>query len=228
MFVRMAAVVAVSGFALVAMTAACSSSNDSGSASSGGTSTSSSSGSNTSTSSSTSSSGGTGSGFKQCPTPGQNTSSCTQAEIDAYDNCPINNCDAELQECFGSGYKTGSFGGACGTYVSCSQKCACGDTACQQACGLPDQNCQTCLQKYSSCYQAKCPEPACMKTGSSTSSTSSSSSSTGGTAKTCADLQTCCNGLTDAQKKSTCLQGYDAIKASGDAACAQAYSALCQ
>lgn len=196
----------------VALTAACSDESSS-SSSSGGTS-------GSSSSSSSSSSGGS-STFKNCGSDSsQNTTKCTQAELDAYGQCPIDKCDAELQKCFGNGYKTGTFGGACATYISCTQKCECNDTTCTQKCGLPDEGCQTCLQEYGSCTQSKCPAPACLTQG--------TSSSSGGAGKTCADLETCCNGLTDATKKSTCLQTLNAIKASGDAACNAAYSSVCQ
>lgn len=216
-----AVVVATIGLG-IALLAACSDDSSSSGASSSGSSGASS---TSSTSSSSSSSSGGTSGFKNCGTTTNNgnTSSCSQAELDAYGQCPINNCDAELQECFGPGYKTGTFGGACSTYITCSQKCACGDTACQQACGLPDQACQTCIQKYSTCTQAKCPPPACLGTGSS----SGTSGSSGAGGKTCAQLQTCCNGIADSAKKTTCLQYYDAVKASGDSACNAVYGTAC-
>jgi hypothetical protein len=39
----------------------------------------------------------------------------------------------------------------------------------------------------------------------------------------CATLQTCCNKITDATKKSTCTTVYNAVKGSGDIACDVAY-----
>lgn len=212
-----AVVVATIGLG-IALLAACS--DDSSSSSSSGGSSGTTSSTSSTSSSSSSSSGGT-SGFKNCGTQSSsgNTTSCTQAELDAYGQCPMNNCDAELQECFGPGYKTGSFSGACSTYITCTQKCGCGDTACAQACGTPDAACTSCLQKYSTCTQAKCPPPACLTGG------SSGSSGAGG--KTCAQLQTCCNGLTDSAKKTQCLQYYDAVKGSGDTACNAIYATAC-
>ena len=145
--------------------------------------------------------GGGGGGPKQCA-PSGNTM-CTQADLDAYGQCAVQNCDAQYQKCMGAGYKSGSFGGLCGTYISCTQKCGCNDNACYQACGQPDMACTSCLTNdLNACVQSKCTLPKCF-----------------GVNKTCADLQACCAKLTDMTKKATCDATYNAVKSSGDIAC---------
>ena len=235
--------VALMGSSL-ALAAACSSTTTGGTgdggtpATSGGTSGATSGGTSGATSGGTSgaTSGGTSGGTSgvvggsKCG--GMSTSTCTQSEIDSYNNCNFSMCDAEYQAALGSNYKTGSYAGACGTYITCTTACPCGDSACTQKCGLPDMACQTAIGKASSCSQMKCPPPACFKsagTSGGTSGTSGGASGTSGTTMhTCADLATCCAAIADASTKSgcdaaamsagtnesTCNSYYDAFKTS--------------
>ncbi|MDB5215066.1 MAG: hypothetical protein JWO86_2993, partial [Myxococcaceae bacterium] len=123
----------------LALAAACSSSTTNGTsdggtpATSGGTSGATSGGTSGATSGGTSGSGVVGG--SKCGTSGSSTSTCTQAETDSYNSCLTTMCDAQYQAALGSGYKTGSYGGACGTYITCTQACACNDTACYMKCG---------------------------------------------------------------------------------------------
>ncbi len=216
-FLRIGVVIALSLSVGIASTMGCSS--DSGS-SSGGTSGGASSGTSgadgggsTSSSSSSSSSGG----FKDCSgQTSSGTTKCTQAELDTYSQCTQSNCQTEAKACYGDSYLNGSFGGVCGPYITCTQKCECNDTACYQACATSlDQNCQTCQTTYSNCIQQKCPAPSCL---------------TGGTGKTCSDLQACCAKIPAGQDKTTCETVYDSVKAQGDATCDavyQQYAAKC-
>jgi hypothetical protein len=201
----------------VALTVACSSSSssDGSSGSSGGTS----SGSTSSGSTSSGSTSSGGSGFKDCSSSGSSGSSgCTAAELKPYTDCVTAACDSTYKQCYGNAYATGTFAGPCGSYITCIQKCNCGDTACYQACGTPSSDCQTCQQGLASC-SGGCTLPACATA----SSSSSSSSSSGGTAKTCADLQTCCDAITDPTIKSTCQSSHDSA-ASSDATCNVLYN----
>jgi hypothetical protein len=229
--------IAVMGSSL-ALAAACSSTTTTGSpdggATSGGTSGATSGGTSGATSGGTSgaTSGGTSGGtsgavgMSKCGSSGgMSTNTCTQAEVDTYNNCNFSMCDAEYQAALGSGYKTGSYSGACGTYLTCVNACACGDTACQQKCGLPDSACQTALGNASTCSQTKCPQPACFKSGTDA-GTSGTSGSSGSVAHTCADFASCCAAKSGSDQ-TTCQQVYDAIKGSGDASCNAAFSSYC-
>ena len=145
---------------------------------------------------------------------GMSTSTCTQSEIDSYNNCNFSMCDAEYQAALGSGYKTGSYAGACGTYITCTTACPCGDSACTQKCGLPDMACQTAIGKASSCSQMKCPQPACFKSGGTSGTSGGTSGTSGTTMHTCAELMACCAKIADASIKSACDQTYTAVMAS--------------
>ncbi len=96
-------------------------------------------------------------------TPGQ---TCTG--VDTFETCVESHCDSQAQACFGSGYKSGSYGGSCGAFIGCTSKCSCGDMACQSAClGQLTNDCSTCSQTFSTCEESSgCARPVC--TGGST------------------------------------------------------------
>ncbi len=127
-----------------------------------------------------------GSGIKQCPT--STTSTCTDAENQAYGSCLQDKCNSEYSKCFGADYKSGKFSGSCGPYITCTQACPCNDTACTSKCAAPTSECTTCLQGFSSCSQ-QCPVPACATGGS-----SGSSGSSGTPAGTTCGTATCATG----------------------------------
>jgi hypothetical protein len=139
-----------------------------------------------------------GSGFKDCGgssgTPG--TETCTEAEMKPYVECVTAQCDPKYKECYGPNYQTGSFSGPCGSYIECTQKCECNDTACIMACKT-DAACATCLERASSCSQG-CSLPAC---------------ASGSGKANCETLQACCDAAA-ADKKDGCLAAKD--NAAGD------------
>jgi hypothetical protein len=203
-------------------TSSSSSSSSSGGSSSGGSS------SGGSSSGGSSSGGSSSGGFKQCASPTQ--SSCSQADLDTYNNCVLAACDADYKECYGSNYKSGDFsGGSCSSLIACESKCACNDTACSAAClkgpdgGIAiDPTCSACSQKLGTCVSGTtCTVPACMKTGSS-SGTSGTSGSSGSSGQTCATLQACCDKITDATFKSACQSAHDSASGN-DATCNTLY-----
>lgn len=202
-------VVAAIGSVLVV--AACSSTTTSTGSSSGSTGSSGTSGTGTSGSS------GDSSSFKSCNEDTPSTT-CTQAELQPYDDCLLNACEADYEKCYGSNFKSGTFDGPCGTFITCQQKCACGDTMCLTACGEPDMACSACIEDAAGCGNS-CTAPACLDQGS---SGSSGSSGSGGT-HTCADLQPCCDAQTDADTKSACDQ---VVSSAMDASCSAYYTAL--
>ncbi len=73
------------------------------------------------------------------------------------------------------------------------------------------------LQSYANCIASGCLSEAfsCLGSG---------SGGAGGSAKTCADLSTCCDTLTDADDKMSCA-GVAALKI--DLACGLAYASFC-
>jgi len=180
-----------------------------GTASSSGTS-------GTGTSSGNASSSGSGSGYKDCSGSSSGVTCTNQADVTKYSQCVATACDSQYKQCFGDNFKSGTFGGACGTWITCTQKCGCGDTACAQACGLPDQACQDCEKGFATCAQSCAPAVACQ-----TASSSGSTTSSGGTGKTCADLSKCCPNISDANYKSACTQ---TVSSANDQACGAAYS----
>jgi hypothetical protein len=100
--------------------------------------------------------------LKTCPSSA--LARCSQDEIDAYYNCQLDKCDAAYQTCFGAGYRDANFGGPCGTFIACTQKCDCGDAACQKACGAPPADCSSCTRdSIAPCIQASCGVPDCAK-----------------------------------------------------------------
>ena len=83
--------------------------------------------------------------------------------VDAFESCVESHCDSQAQACYGSGYKSGSYGGPCGGFLGCVTKCACGDTSCQSGClSQLTSDCSTCSQTFSSCQQSSgCAQPVC-------------------------------------------------------------------
>ena len=139
-------------------------------------------------------------GPKLCATS-SSTTTCTDANLQPYGQCIVDACDAQLRECFGSGYKSGAFAGSCGSATTtCLNACPCGDKACQSACGTPGAACTSCAQSLGQCAST-CPLPSCVARSSSGSSGSSGAS---GAAGTCADLGACCASLQDPSIKRGC------------------------
>ncbi len=188
---------------IVGLALACSNSDDG--SSSGGNNNGTSGG----TSGTSGTSGGNGS-FKNCGiTSG---TSCTEAELKPYNDCVLDKCDTGYKKCYGDGYRNGSFGGPCGTWMACVQKCDCNDTSCILGCKLDDA-CSACVDETSSCGDS-CTEPECAKG-------TPDGGNTGNA--TCADLQACCDAVADEDQKAGCQQAKDAANGN-DATCAQYYT----
>jgi hypothetical protein len=164
-----------------------------------------------------------------CPPSNTGAGTCSAEQTKAYSDCLQNKCDSAYQACFGSGYKSGSFGGACGTWIGCYAKCPCGDTACRGACGLPPADCQACtVNQLGPCQMnAGCTYPTCTGTGTGGSGGGTGGSGGGGAGGggggTCSDLAKCCNSLADASQKSACNMAVTGAMQPGlgDAYCGQ-------
>jgi hypothetical protein len=152
-----------------------------------------------------------------CPTT--SGGSCSAAENKAYGDCIQNKCDGAYQMCLGSGYKSGSFSGACGAWIGCYAKCNC-DKACQANCGQPSGECTTCLTaQVSPCVLSSgCAAPACTGGGTGGSGGGTGGSGGGGTG-TCSDLMKCCAAIADASQKSACQNALTGAMMAGDQYC---------
>jgi hypothetical protein len=168
--------------------------------------------------------------------------SCSQSEINDHNNCLISKCESAYTPCIGANWRTGSYGGSCGTWLKCVNDCGCGNLNCFIACGLPPAACQTCLQTASQCEMSMCPRPACYGTlpdgGASIPDGGGFNFGDGGfdfdalnikfdvgSGTSCADLQKCCDKLPASNPlKSTCT-----MTASGgqDFACALVMPTFC-
>ena len=149
---------------------------------------------------------------QSCQTGGEG--SCTdQAQIDAYATCIVQACDAQYKQCFGDGYASGSFGGACADLMSCSAACQSCDQACLQACSDKDLTgaCKDCIVgPIANCAigaitGGTCKLP-CVE------------STSGGA---CDDLQACCDSLSGAAQ-TECQTTHDQVSLGGDTACGAA------
>ena len=167
-----------------ALAVACSSSTT-GSGSSGGTS---------------GSSGTFTSGINKCG--GTSSTNCTPEQVKQYDECFATACDSKFAECYGAGWKSGTYAGPCGTYIACFNACACGDTACFTKCPDPSAECSDCRIRSSSCSDG-CKLPTC-----------GTASTSGGTA--CADLATCCAKIESPSFKQNCDQSKETAGTDND------------
>jgi hypothetical protein len=97
-----------------------------------------------------------------------------------------------------------AFNTKCSAYVSCSNRCACGDSDCAQKCTM-SADCESADEAIERCARAKCAlPPAC-----------------GGSTKTCAELSACCAKIADNDDKTAC----NAEAAKGNAVlCSNAFS----
>jgi hypothetical protein len=164
-----------------------------------------------------SSSGGSSMGGS-CPSSSSSGSStCSNADIEPYTNCIITKCDAQYKAALGDEYKAGKFGGACGTYLTCTQACKCGDTACTTAC-TQSPECRMAFLNIGTCaFGAACTLPACATSGATTGGGKLDAGvtlPTGG----CAALTACCARLSGTQK-TQCEMMLNQVKVGGDLAC---------
>jgi hypothetical protein len=148
--------------------------------------------------------GGAAGGAGGAPNLGCGTAanSCTKAETDAHNNCLITKCESAYRPCIGDGWQSGNFGGLCGTWFKCYNACGCGNFSCAANCGLPPAECQTCLMNANNCQTSMCPQPACYGVQGDGGVTNPGSD--GGAGGACADLQKCCDMITNAQLKAAC------------------------
>lgn len=81
----------------------------------------------------------------------QSESECSMAAQDVYVNCLLDKCGSEIEA---------AKAGPCAEFYGCTVACDCGDTACEQACGVPTTDCQAVAYAAQGCFQ-QCPPPAC-------------------------------------------------------------------
>lgn len=204
---------------VLALVVACSSGTSSSTGGDGGASGNGTTSGGTSSGASGTTSGGTASkGPKICTAA--ISSACSDAERQAYAQCYYNACNTQLTQCYGPGYRDGTFSGPCGGYITCTNACDCGDTACRRNCVPPTTECQACLHGFDSC--STCAVPICIQVPGG--SSGSSGSSGFGPSHSCTDLAACCAKIADASQKASCTKAYEGNKSS-DAECDFIYPA---
>lgn len=200
--------------------------------------------------------GGGGAGGPNKCDPGEDISGgdgCSDAQKKAYGECVENACQDKYAECYGPGYKNGNYSGACGDYMECTTACDCDDDACRQAC-TASSACTSCMIGFAGCALSCQDKLACALGDSGVSFTDGGISfgdggfdlgdagisindgsisfgdATFGNGKTCADLLTCCNSLSDATEKTQCTTThgqFSAIGSFGDIACGESVATFC-
>jgi hypothetical protein len=134
---------------------------------------------------------------------GMSHAACAEAELQTFSECIARSCEHTFERCYGADQKSGDLrGGVCGSWVTCSNACACSDAPCREKCGPPGQECSACTKDIVSCT-AKCAVPTCL-----------SSSESNGT-KACGDLRACCDRMVDVDKKDVCLQVHQSAGGNG-------------
>jgi hypothetical protein len=176
--------------------------------------------------------GGTGGASLGCGVGGGGSSSCSKAELDTYNNCTYAACETQFKACYGAGVMMGNFSGPCGTFITCTSKCACTNLTCLLACGAPSNECIACGQAVATCQESSsCTKPACLRTpdgGVTLPDGGFPFPFDGGLPDglfggTCADLTACCAAIADTAKKAQCTAVLGAA-AGSDLACGAAYS----
>lgn len=123
--------------------------------------------------------------------------SCSDAEIDGLANCMTSSCDAELRATYGDGYASGNFGGACGEILTCTNACACGDTACLASCteGVSEGALTACVDSQDAldACSSTCAKPSCGDDGDDDDKGGGTTTPTG----VCAELAACCATLNE-------------------------------
>ena len=71
--------------------------------------------------------GGTGGTVSLGCGAGAGSSTCSKAELDSYNNCTYAACESQFKACYGNNVVMGTFGGPCGTFITCTSKCGCSD-----------------------------------------------------------------------------------------------------
>jgi hypothetical protein len=189
--------------------------------------------------------GGTG-GVPNLAMCGTSGNTCTKADTDSYNTCLVTKCESAYVPCIGPNWKSGDYAGACGTWFKCVNACKCGDLNCYLACGGAPEACTTCLQTASACQKQMCPRPACFDTAPDGGLPNFGDAGLpifgdggitfpgiDGGGMACDDLKKCCDSMTNAEQKMSCLQAWESFKALPDFYCAGTLSGyraggLCQ
>ena len=138
---------------------------------------------------------------------------CSKAQLGDYEACAAERCVSGSRPASGRASARASAGALRRALMPGP---ACGDAACEQACGAPPGSCATCLEEATSCARSKCTAPACAVGVASK--------------RTCADLTACCLRIQDPGKLTDCSQEHTQAN-NDDAVCTTAfdkYAADCQ
>jgi hypothetical protein len=176
---------------------------------------------------------------------------CRQEEVDQYNTCLWDQCDAEFRGCFGDDYRMANFSGPCASFIACTDRCDCGDRACQNACGNPPLFCLQCLLlPLQDCVNAStCPRPPCYDGLLPDAGAPPPPPDDGGVAVdapaprrdafvrpdvpppvlpppvgTCNDFLRCCLSVTEPGTRNVCLMQYGLVQFAGDLVCGVVYA----
>jgi hypothetical protein len=156
---------------------------------------------------------------------------------DTYFACAASKCDADAKTCFGPNYASGTFTGACQSFLTCTMGCPCDSTgdACLLGCEAAiTSDCVTCSATVQTCAATSgcgAGAPTCANDASTSGTNTSTNTNTNTNTKTntstatgtsCATLVACCPSIVALAAGSTTLQECQAgLAAMPDAQCAQ-------
>jgi hypothetical protein len=148
------------------------------------------------------------------------------AAKDTYYSCVTSKCDADAKTCFGPSYASGTFSGACQSFITCTMSCPCDSTGatCLQTCyAAITADCVACLTTASTCgvtNSCGAQPPTCPSDASTAKNDSGTTTGTG-----CAAAQACCTALGTSLGASVAQTCQAAIVGLTDAQCTQAMAA---
>ena len=151
------------------------------------------------------------------------------AAQDTYYTCAASKCDAQVKSCFGPSYTSGTFGGTCQSFISCTMACPCDATgatcilACEAAVSVDCATCGTTLETCATASGCGAQPAACtsVTTQTSDAGTAKNDGSTA-TGTGCAAAQACCTALATSYGASISQQCSAALTGLTDAECDQA------
>jgi len=134
---------------------------------------------------------------------------CTQAELDEYVDCMTMSCEPTFRTCYGTDYRSGSYGGACKELLECAtSRCKCNESNCIANCpgSMP---CGQCFLD-NPCGK-ECKIPLCGYRG------ALKDAGIKNLDKTCDDVLACCAAQPTPEGRKRCSDGINQIKQVGGA-----------
>jgi hypothetical protein len=120
---------------------------------------------------------------------------CTDYEFIEYYECTADACQAGFEACYGAGFRSGEYTGACKPFIDCARRCDCYDTDCVLACPIALE-CWDCLDGLTCEHECNL---SCEVIGPRS-------------GKTCQDTLMCCPGLPDESTRADCFNGVENLR----------------